>query len=66
MIDLCEHLFKEFRKEMGDIHLGFDPTLIKKTAEKFFQKVHVEKIAGICCECSSRSAELFVTHVTNE
>lgn len=66
VIDLCEHPFKEFREEMGDIHLGFDLTLIKKTAEKFFQKVHVGKISGICCECSDRSAELFVTYVTNE
>ena len=65
VIDLCKHPFKEFREEMGDIHLGFNPSLIRKTAEKFFLNVHVEKMAGICCECSGRSAELFVAYTTN-
>jgi ubiquinone/menaquinone biosynthesis C-methylase UbiE len=65
VVDICEHPFEEFREELGDIHLGFNPLLIKKIAEKFFPNVHVEKMAGICCECSGRSAELFVAYMTS-
>lgn len=60
VIDLCKHPFEEFRKEMGDIHLGFNPSWIEEVAEKFFPHVHVEKMRGICCESSGRSAELFI------
>jgi hypothetical protein len=59
-VDLCKHSFKEFREEMGDVHLGFEPELIKKLAEKHFSKVQVEKMLGICCKSSGRSAELFI------
>jgi SAM-dependent methyltransferase len=59
-VDLCKHSFKEFREEMGDVQLGFEPELIKKLAEKHFSKVQVEKMPGICCESSGRSAELFI------
>jgi len=64
VIDLCEHPFTEFREEMGDIHLGFDPHDIKETIEKHFSQVHVEKMPGICCESSGRSAELFRAFMT--
>jgi SAM-dependent methyltransferase len=60
LVDLCKHSFKEFREEMGDVHLGFEPELIKKLAEKHFSKVQVEKMPGICCKSSGRSAELFI------
>jgi len=64
IVDLCEHPFKEFREEMGDIHLGFKPEQIKNDAEKFFSKVLVEKLLGICCSSSGRCAELFVAYMT--
>lgn len=64
LVDLCKHPFKEFREDMGDVHLGFEPELIKKSAEKHFSKVQVEKMPGICCEGSGRSAELFIAFMT--
>jgi len=64
LVDLCKHPFKEFREEMGDVHLGFKPELIKKLAEKHFSKVQLEKMPGICCESSGRSAELFIALMT--
>ncbi len=64
LVDLCKHSFKEFRKDMGDVHLGFEPELIKKLAEKHFSKVQVEKMPGICCESSGKSAELFIASMT--
>jgi len=60
IVELCEHSLEEFRKEMGDVHLGFNPSLVRELAGKFFSDVYVEKIPGICCECSGRSTELFV------
>jgi len=64
VVDLCKHPFKEFREEMGDLHLGFEPELIKEAAEKQFSKVKVKKIPGICCDSSGRSAELFIAFMT--
>jgi len=64
IVDLCKHSFEEFGEEMGDLHLGFEPELIKEEAEKHFSKVHVKKIPGICCTNSGRSAELFVAVMT--
>ncbi len=60
VVDLCKHSFEEFREEMGDLHLGFEPELIKEAAEKHFSEVQVNRIKGICCTDSGRSAELFV------
>ena len=60
VVDLCKHSFEEFREEMGDLHLGFEPELLKGMAEKHFSKVQIKKIPGICCTNSGRSAELFV------
>lgn len=60
IVDLCEHPFEEFREEMGDIHLGFDPREVRAMALRFFDEVEVERLPGICCESSGRSAELFV------
>ena len=60
IIDLCTHSFIEFREEMGDVHLGFDPEQIERAAGKFFSEVTVEKLPGIHCSSSGRSAELFV------
>lgn len=64
LIDLCEYPFKEFREEMGDVHLGFKPSMIEEDAKRYFSNVHVEKIPGICCESSGRSAELFIAYLT--
>lgn len=60
IVDLCTHSFEEFREEMGDLHLGFEPELLKGIAEKHFSEVQVKKIPGICCTTSGRSAELFI------
>jgi SAM-dependent methyltransferase len=60
IVDMCTHSFTEFKDEMGDVHLGFDPEQIEKTAEKVFPSVTVEKLPGICCSSSGRCVELFV------
>jgi SAM-dependent methyltransferase len=60
IIDLCQHSFKEFKVEMGDIHLGFNPETIRRKAETFFSNVEVKNIPGIACKSSRRSAEIFV------
>jgi SAM-dependent methyltransferase len=60
IVDMCTHPFAEFREEMGDVHLGFDPDQIEKAAQKVFSRVTVEKLPGICCQDSGRSAELFI------
>jgi len=65
VIDLCEHGFEEFKTEMGDVHLGFKPENIRKMARKYFSNVKTEKLPGICCECSGRSAEIFVAFLQN-
>jgi hypothetical protein len=64
VIDLCKHDFTEFREEMGDVHLGFEVAEIKKAAKKAFSYVSVDKLPGICCSSSGRSAELFVAYMT--
>ncbi|MEM3623010.1 MAG: class I SAM-dependent methyltransferase [Candidatus Bathyarchaeia archaeon] len=63
VVDLCEHSFEEFKKEMSDVHLGFKPKNVQKMARKVFLNVKVEVLPGICCECSGRSAELFVAYM---
>lgn len=63
IVDLCKHPFEEFKKEMGDIHLGFQPEQIKEKASKYFPRVQIEKMSGICCEQSGRSAELFIAYL---
>lgn len=60
IIDLCTHSFTEFREEMGDLHLGFDPQGIREAAHRSFSKASVKKLPGICCESSGRCAELFI------
>lgn len=64
LIDLCEHPFEEFREELGDIHLGFNPSLIEKDAKEFFSKVQIRRMSGIRCESSGRTAELFIAYLT--
>jgi len=64
VVDLCKHPFEEFRKEMGDIHLGFEPKQIKKVAKRLFTEASVEKLPGICCSSSGRRAELFIAYMT--
>jgi len=65
VVDLCEHDFEEFKREMGDVHLGFKPENIHKMARKYFSKVKIEKLPRIRCECSGRSAEIFVALLQN-
>jgi SAM-dependent methyltransferase len=64
VVDLCKHSFVEFREEMGDAHLGFEVARIKKAAKTVFTYVSIDKLPGICCSSSGRSAELFVAHMT--
>ena len=64
VVDLCKHPFEEFRKEMGNIHLGFEPKQIEKVAKKFFTEASVKKLLGICCSSSGRCAELFIAYIT--
>lgn len=64
VVDLCKHEFVEFREEMGDVHLGFGVAQIKKAANTVFSHVSVDKLPGICCSSSGRSAELFVAYLT--
>lgn len=63
IVDLCTHPFVEFREEMGDLHLGFDPAYIRKAGRKVFSKVTVEKMPGIWCQSSGRCASLFVAQM---
>ncbi len=63
IVDLCEHGFEEFKKEMGDVHLGFRLEEIAKMAGNAFAEVHIEKMHGICCECSGRAAEIFFAYL---
>lgn len=65
VVDLCKHGFEEFKTEMGDVYLGFKPEKIHQMARKYFSKVKVDKLLGICCECSGRSAEIFVAFMQN-
>jgi ubiquinone/menaquinone biosynthesis C-methylase UbiE len=65
ILDLCEHKFEEFKTEMGDVHLGFKLETIKKTAEKHFQEVEIERMPGISCSHSGRKAELFIVSMRN-
>ena len=65
VVDLCKHGFEEFRTEMGDVHLGFKPEKVYKMARKYFSEVKVKKLSGICCECSGRSARIFVATMQN-
>jgi ubiquinone/menaquinone biosynthesis C-methylase UbiE len=60
VIDMCTHSFTEFKTEMSDVHLGFDPEQIEKAARRIFSKVTVKKLPGIYCSSSGRRAELFV------
>jgi SAM-dependent methyltransferase len=65
IVDLCEHHFEEFKMELGDEHLGFKPRNIHEMASKHFSAVKVEKLEGICCKSSGRSAEIFVASMLN-
>jgi SAM-dependent methyltransferase len=65
IVDLCEHDFEEFRTEMGDVHLGFKPEKVYNMTRKHFSEVKIEELAGICCECSGRSAKVFVLTMQN-
>jgi SAM-dependent methyltransferase len=65
VVDLCKHGFEEFRTEMGDVHLGFEPENVYEMAKKYFPEVKVYKLSEICCECSGRSAKIFVAVMQN-
>lgn len=59
ILDLCQHRFEEFKTEMGDVHLGFRLDDVQKMAKAYFATVKIEKMSGICCSHSGRTAELF-------
>ncbi len=59
IIDLCKHQFEEFRREMGDVHSGFDPVEFQKLAANYFSQILIERMPEICCTSSGRSIELF-------
>ncbi len=63
IIDLHQHPYREFREEMGDIHLGFKPEHIVETAKKFFTHVSIEKIPGTRCQCTQRTVQLFAAYL---
>jgi len=63
IIDMCKHPFTEFRKEMGDVHLGFETTSVEAMAKKHFKTVEVEKMPGIRCESTGRATELFIAYM---
>jgi SAM-dependent methyltransferase len=65
VLDLCEHKFEEFKTKMGDVHLGFKLDAIQKIAKAHFSEVEIEKMPGIGCSCSGRSAEIFVAFMRN-
>lgn len=65
VVDMCKHEFVEFKTEMGDVHLGFEPEDVCRMARKYFSDVKVEIMHGISCECSGRSAEIFVAVMHN-
>ena len=65
VVDLCEHSFEEFKAEMGDVYLGFKPENIQAMARRHFADVKVEKLPGIRCESSGRSAEIFIATMKN-
>jgi ubiquinone/menaquinone biosynthesis C-methylase UbiE len=65
ILDLCEHKFEEFKTEMGDVHLGFKLDDVRKMAKAYFSEVEIEKMPGIGCSCSGRSAEIFVVSMRN-
>jgi ubiquinone/menaquinone biosynthesis C-methylase UbiE len=65
VLDLCEHEFEEFKTEMGDVYLGFKLDDVRKMAKAHFSEVEIEKMPGIGCSCSGRSAEIFVASMRN-
>ena len=65
ILDLCEHTFTEFKTEMEDVHLGFSLNYIQTLAKQHFSNVNIEKMPGIGCSCSGRSAEIFVATMQN-
>jgi ubiquinone/menaquinone biosynthesis C-methylase UbiE len=65
ILELCEHKFEEFKTEMGDAHLGFKLDDVRKMAKAYFSEVEIEKLPGIGCSCSGRSAEIFVVSMRN-
>jgi ubiquinone/menaquinone biosynthesis C-methylase UbiE len=66
ILDLCAHDFTEFKTEMEDVHMGFKLEYIQKTAKQHFGNVEIEKMPGIGCTCSGRSAEIFVATMQNK
>lgn len=65
ILDLCEHEFEEFKTELGDLHLGFKTKDIANMARKHFSTVKIEKMKGICCSSSGRSAGIFLAVMLN-
>jgi SAM-dependent methyltransferase len=65
ILDLCEHNLLEFKTDLADVHLGFKLEYIKELAEQEFASVQIEKLPGISCSSSGRSAQIFVAKMQN-
>jgi hypothetical protein len=50
---------------MGDVHLGFRPENILRMSRKHFPEVKIEKMTGISCRSSGRSAGIFAAFMCN-
>lgn len=59
LADLLEHSFADFREEMGDYHLGFQPAQLHAVASRFFAEVQVQPLPDITCSSAGRSVGLF-------
>ena len=65
ILDLCEHKFKEFKTEMGGVHLGSSLEHVPEMAKNCFPKVEIKKMPSIDCECSGHLAEIFLVFIRN-
>jgi SAM-dependent methyltransferase len=63
LTDLMEHTFAEFREEMGDYHLGFQPAQIEAVAGRFFAEVKVQPLPDITCSAAGRAVSIFLANL---
>lgn len=67
LVDLCKHNIEEY-KEMGDVHLGFEPDEIRSELGRIFSVERVEKIGVKCKEIAAKckeSGDLFIAVAEN-
>ncbi len=67
LVDLCKHPFTEFRGEMGDVHLGFDLRMIRRLAQRTFDRSSVTTLPSNCrCSDTGRVVDLFMLAARRE